>query len=505
MTLPDPIHPNPSRTPQRRRWWSLSVRSLMVLVLIVGSLVGWYVRQVSVFRGALTTIEAAGGRVWFADQDSYRHGWWVWLSQWTGIELFREVTFVHVSRISQDPPAAGQLASPRPSLDDVCAAIRRLGRVGYVSLDPRSIFMTRTPEPDPLGALTEVGLAELAATPIDDLTIGVDQMTAAMLAQVCRLRQLKELKIDCGSTPLPPMGTLRAIAELTQLESLILNDFGELHGDDLASLRPLQALQRLEINPSPLADAVLAPLDALPQLAKVEFRSTRITDAGLSRLVARHPQLKELNLDGTLLTDRGVESLANLTALKSVYLVGAPAAKPRIAPVGRGSLTDASLLALDESWLLKELYLPQGQFTDNGLKALAGLPLTGLRLDSITSSGPGFDRLLVGRTFQHLELHGPGVTDADLPHLAEHLSSYATLDLSRTAVTDSGMRHLIPLAIRELDLSATALTDAGLAILATGTGTLSQVNASQTRVTPAGAAAFRAARPDTTLDIDPPR
>ena len=89
---------------------------------------------------------------------------WIWLSRWTGIELFREVSFVHVSRISRDPPAAGQSASPRPSLDEVCAAIRRLGRVGYVSLDPRSIFVIRTPEPDPLGALTEVGLAALAAT-----------------------------------------------------------------------------------------------------------------------------------------------------------------------------------------------------------------------------------------------------------------------------------------------------------------------------------------------------
>ena len=383
--------------------------------------------------------------------------------------------------------------------------------MGYVSLDPRAIFVIRTPEPDPLGALTEVGLAALAATPIDDLTIGVDQMTDAMLAQVRRLRQIKELKIDCGSSPLPPMGTLRAIAELTQLESLILNDFGELHGDDLASLRLLQALKRLEINPSPLADAVLAPLAALPQLVRVEFRSTRISDAGLSRLVAQHPLLKELNLNGTLLTDRGVESLANLTALKSVYLGGAPTPGHgnelplKNDPVGRGRLTDASLLALDESWLLKELVLPQGQFTDNGLKALAGLPLTMLRLDSITASGPGFDRLLEGRTFQHLEVHGPGVTDADLPHLAEHLSSYATLDLSRTAVTDSGMRHLIPLAIRDLDLSATALSDAGLAILATGTGTLSQVNVSKTRVTPAGAAAFHAARPDTTLEMAPPR
>ena len=57
MPPTEPTEPTPTPSPKRRRrWWSLSVRGLMILVLLVGGLIGWEVNRVDRMRRALAVL-----------------------------------------------------------------------------------------------------------------------------------------------------------------------------------------------------------------------------------------------------------------------------------------------------------------------------------------------------------------------------------------------------------------------------------------------------------------
>ncbi len=111
--------------PQRKSgWWRrylrLSTRGLIVLVLLVGGGLGWYIRSARDQFAAVKAIEAAGGNVSYGwewkDGRSIPDGapWWPkWLSKRIGVEYLSSVTrvdiffsctdneLVHVGRLSQ--------------------------------------------------------------------------------------------------------------------------------------------------------------------------------------------------------------------------------------------------------------------------------------------------------------------------------------------------------------------------------------------------------------------
>ena len=116
-------------TPDKRPWrryLHLSLRSVLLLVLVLGSWLGWTARGVRVQREAVAAIERAGG--WSAydweweDGEKIRNGrpWGPnWLVDLIGIDYFGSVAVVVL-------PEAGS--------DAVLAHIGRLGRVQAVNL-----------------------------------------------------------------------------------------------------------------------------------------------------------------------------------------------------------------------------------------------------------------------------------------------------------------------------------------------------------------------------------
>ena len=79
------------RSLSRRPWWRrarLSIRGLMVLVLVIGAGLGWFIRRAAVQRDAAKAIVAAGGSVRYDFAERRvplgrgalaldRSGWWV--------------------------------------------------------------------------------------------------------------------------------------------------------------------------------------------------------------------------------------------------------------------------------------------------------------------------------------------------------------------------------------------------------------------------------------------
>lgn len=461
--------------------WAVSLRGLMVLVLIIGGGLGWGVQQARARRDALAVVAAGGGQIVFRDSDPQELGWWAWFYRRTGFEFAREVQCVSLDDGSKPPvPASGPVARAA-----VFPAIGRLGRIDWVSVTG--------------GQVTPADLTILAPVQVSTLFLNdVAEVSPAALAAIARLGSLTRLRIQGTRVKLSP-AVVPAVAGLTRLEELHLHGLAPLKVADLAPLGRLARLRSLVIHPAPRDEAVLDLLGGMHAMTGLNLIETQVTDGSLRRLVAAMPRLENLAFDGTKLTDAGVEALATLPNLKGLAITS----RWRTGSVPSGRLTDASLQALGKCRALSALMFNGGRFTDAGLDALQGLPLRTLILGSIESARPAsLARLVTGPTWKLLGLHGPGITDAALPILAAVVRPQTCLDLQGSAVTDAGMAQLATFPNSRLWLTGTALTDAGLARL-TAAPSLREVVAWDTRVTPAGAAAFRATRPATDLVFGP--
>lgn len=460
---------------RRRRWWhrALGLRGLMLLVLVLGGGMGFAVRREVERRGAIATIRVAGGGVYTMRDMGFVGGPWTWLARRTGVDWFEEVGTISLIGM---PPSRGAPAMSPAGLDAALAAVPRVGSTQILYLAAPTIRREH--------------LARLADARVDDLRLMADEpLPDDTLAELARFRRIKGLTILMWRGNLP-REAIRAVGGLTQLESLTLNcRAARTDRADLAPLARLRGLKKFALEGGALDDESLDVLDSLDRMEELDLGGTRITDATLRRMVDRMPRLKTLKVDGSALTDAGVEALARLPNLWSVALEGDSGAA--------GQLTDASLVALGRTPTLRYLVVTCGRFGPAGLDALRPLPLRWLGLGAI---GPGSEaalgRLLAGRTFARLMLHGPGVTDAIVPSLAASLEPWSDLMLGRSALTDAAAPGLAALSIRGIDLSRTALSDAGLATFAAGMAA-SELVARETAITPAGAAAFEAARPGT--------
>ncbi len=458
----------------------------MGLVLVVGALLGWFVRVETPRRAAVATIRAGGGVVSFRDEDSNAGGIWVWLYRHTGLVSCREATAVVLDNTASVPAPVAD-GETIPTRADLFAAVGQLGRVGRVFV--------------PGGSITPADLEPLAQVRVDELLLlDVNEVPEPVLAVIGRLQSLLEIRIERPKVKLRP-AVFGAIGQLPRLRSVQLSGLAPLSSADLAPLEHLTDLRSVTLDLAPLDGGVLDHFVALPALTGLALPRLPVTDADLERLVIAHPGLESLAVEGSQLTDAGFRALGRLPELKalSVRIFGKPGTLPA------GHLTDASLQALGKLPKLGVLLVDGGRFTDPGVAALGGLPLRVLGLGSIESVAPStLGRLLAGRAYKQIGLHGPGITDASVPPLVAAVTAGTSfLDLGYSAITDAGVATLAATPLRVLDLTGTALTDAGLAAQAPSP-TLRQVQAQGTQVTLEGATAFRRlARPGLTVQTGP--
>jgi Leucine-rich repeat (LRR) protein len=163
-------------------------------------------------------------------------------------------------------------------------------------------------------------------------------------------------------------------------------------------------------------DEALTFVGQLPKLELVDLTRTRVTDAGLAKLVGLNalktiriagfedarvdvtdaagatflkiPSLQTLNLNSCRITDAIVPQIARLPALKDLYLYSNPITDAEIptlkalklSRLGLGStkVTDASAEAFNEMTTLSTLILNSTAFSDKGLSRLTSLKLDGL-------------------------------------------------------------------------------------------------------------------------------
>jgi len=349
----------PARKPHRR-WWSLSVRGLMLLVLIVGGVIGWEVNRVNRIRRAVAvlvrnsddppdfrppsetisfTIGDAPSRteVTFATVQSP----WIpdWLRATLGDEHFPRVVKLVLAR--------------SPSATD-WDAIAALGSV-------RTLNLTYVPLKD----------ADLALLPVcadlRELSLIGTEITDGAMASVGTLRNLRTL--DLRMTKVTP-GGLAPLANLTQLEKLELSsgagtDVGVGHIRGLTKLRTLGATGF----GSELSDVGLGHLKEMTQLESLEFAARHVSDKGIA-ILAQLPRLRVLKIhaafphvsEAIALTARGVEQLGQFSSLERLDL------DPETA------IDDTWLRAIGRLVGLRQFQIAGAGITDAGLAYLQGLP-----------------------------------------------------------------------------------------------------------------------------------
>jgi Leucine-rich repeat (LRR) protein len=170
----------------------------------------------------------------------------------------------------------------------------------------------------------------------------------------------------------------------------------------------------------------LRRLKSVAHLRDLDLNGTRVTDAGLANLKGLN--LRKLHLASTRITDAGLEHLKGLPDLEWVDLTHTP-------------VTGTGLEYLQDMPHLQRINLKNARLTDAGLEHARALT----RLHRL-----------------QLDLSGTPITDAGLKHL-EGLTNLHFLDLSGTQVTDAGLKHLKDLPeLDALAITNTVITGAGL-------------------------------------------
>jgi serine/threonine protein kinase len=346
---------------------------------------------------------------------------------------------------------------------------------------------------------------KVPGNPYTGLWLNGARITDADLHLVLAFTQLRTLHL--GRTRVTDEGVKR-LTSLPHLTSLMLPDT-KVTNAGMKHIGEMKHLQALELNTTQVGDDGLKHLVGLTKLRTLGLSRARVTDAGMIH-IGRLPGLAILNLDHTAITDAGLKNLTDLPRLSNLGLFSA-----------RG-ITDEGMKTVAQMKRLMSLDLAGTRVTDQGLQELArcvrfaSLRLGGLKVtDAGVKSLSRMSKLMVldlsrtdvtdeglkevarFRGLTNLTLDGARkITDAGVKQLAK-LPRLQHLTLANTDVTDVGVAELARLPqLRSLVLAGTGVTDASLKELARCPQLASLTLREANKLTEAGVAELRKARPD---------
>lgn len=266
----------------KRRWWSVSLRGLMVFIIVFGVILGWRVNKARRQAKALAAIEALnskpvdgtpivslsffheinskGNLIRGAEPNAPR-----WLVEFIGPEYFRTVRGVQFDSnllADQDLPFLDDLAdletfslqgNPRVS-DDLMTCLRSMTRLQRLWLMCTNLGDKTAENLDGLHDLKQLYLSDTKVTD----------------AGVSHVRGLVNLQV-------------------IWLGNLDVTDASLVH------LEGLTQLERLNLTGTKVTDAGLVHLESLQSLQELYLGRTGVTQAGIDRLKKRLPKTKITN------------------------------------------------------------------------------------------------------------------------------------------------------------------------------------------------------------------
>lgn len=248
-------------------------------------------------------------------------------------------------------------------------------------------------------------------------------------------------------------------------------------------------------------DETVALLKRLPQLRELSLGRSQVTDATLAH-VLQMPQLEELRLGKTSVTPAGLAQLQKLPRLQTLaigdnmedaMLAGLPAlTNVRVLSLNHMQVTAAGLKSIGEMTNLRQLHISaQAQFDEAALQHFSRLhQLEEFNTSRVPISSQGLAHLTPLRSLQKISISwAPNFGDNDVAILKK-FPGLRQLRLGSTQVTDAAIPEIASLsALTELDLWEAAVTDEGIAQLV-GKLDLQKLRLNGTKVTNASAPNF---------------
>lgn len=313
---------------------------------------------------------------------------------------------------------------------------------------PPPVVQKPQPASDREAATYVLGLGGYVYVTADGRKTKVDQVaklpTGEFSLVSVYLTSLKELPADY----------FERVTVLNGLPKLnVLSFAGSLGAADcLPRLTDLPALTWLDLRDlGPLARSTLLAVGRLTELVHLDLDGSPVTDSGMEKL-AELKKLQFLDVSGSkYLTRRGYAVIGGFRALESLYLVGT-------------NMDDAGLQELAGLTQLTRLDLHQADVTAAGLPHLrAATKLTYLKLGCNKElQGGSLSSLRSLTELRSLDLHNTKVADSDLVSLRQ-FPKLETLLLYRTSLTSAALAHVADLdQVKTLDLGSSKVTVAGL-------------------------------------------
>jgi hypothetical protein len=290
---------------RKRRWNTIGLRGLMLVVLVIGLWLGWAVHRARQQREAVKAVQTFGGFVhydWeFANgpvivppgNSLWKPSWgklktgpkpWApgWLRRAIGDEYFQNIAHVSLFVDIEKGRADATFASKGPADE----ALRKLS----------------------------------TQTRIQTLQLGGQQVTEENLVYLSGMTGLEELLISWGMAVNDE--SIAPIARLTNLRELTLT-LTKLTDKGLKQLGRLRNLERLQIEGSGFSNEGLTHIRGLTHLKSLSLTvrdgNNTISDEGLDGLLGM-TQLETLYVYGWHVTEKGLAKLQGLKGLKAIYI-----------------------------------------------------------------------------------------------------------------------------------------------------------------------------------------
>ncbi|RMF90160.1 MAG: hypothetical protein D6741_17150, partial [Planctomycetota bacterium] len=200
-------------------------------------------------------------------------------------------------------------------------------------------------------------------------------------------------------------------------------------------------------------DAELKLLPGFPHLKKVRVYGVGVTSEGVAALAACK-ELVELDLQSTMVDDKGIEALVDLPALESLGLRRS------------AQLTDEVISILLRFPKLSRLALLENDFSAEALSRLGEMKqLRLLDLRQCSNAPAALPKIAALPKLAAIKLGGYSVDDACLASLAE-CKSLRDVTIDEASITKAGLDHLRELNLTSLTLSKCySLDDSALEVL----------------------------------------
>ncbi|MCL2744147.1 MAG: hypothetical protein FWE67_09870 [Planctomycetaceae bacterium] len=205
--------------------------------------------------------------------------------------------------------------------------------------------------------------------------------------------------------------------------------------------------------PAPVETKITAAESKVVKSLKLDDKD--VDDTALAEVCKNNPELLELTLSNTKITDAGLIHLTQLPKLKKIRL-------------SKTAITDAGMNSLSKCEYLEDIDLSQTKIGNLGvweLRALPRLKRFNLYLTFVTDSG--IDSFQKGEhrsaaKIEWLNLDKCPITDVCLLKLAS-LTNLSWMHLGGTAITDAGLAELAKLEpLKEVIVTKTETTLEGI-------------------------------------------